>query len=552
MKRLVLVGVVLALVCAAAGTAAPPSVKAIAAARQRVALRKAESLLRRVPLPAGATRLPHIPVHDLGMTTREAGVSVDTMSAERYGFWRTRQSVAFVMQFVRAHPVWGLTANGGGTLQDGTEYAQFYGRGSPMGRMVVVSAVRVRGRTYIRVDAAVAWIYPRSPKEGLPTGVREIDIRGGGVTRQLTDPAQVARIVRWFGEPTVTPPTRYVTTCSVAFANVTVTFMFRSASGAELARASVPSTAASACDPIQFYVHGRAQTPLIDAGAANDAFISRVERLLAVCFGAGPSGGRRPSPVCNKQWAEEEAAKLLHQFRLPSGAQALAEEPRGDAGFLRSPETVSASSELVDQHRFWKVRLPLAAAEAFVEHEHHARQAGSSTAGGPGIPPNHSVTFTYVPRNGIIASRTMDVTFVTLPHGWTGVRADAQVVWIYPRTGAQMAPPHTAVIVVRVGRTTRRIREFEKLWYRIEDRFDRLEVVQPGTPYHCPAMRASGPKVTVDFHAFNPRFVARAVAPGSGISTACNPIVFSLRGQETELVGGDFVQWLERMLREGR
>src|SRR5579871_6798439 len=297
MKRLVLLGVVLALVCAAAGSAAPPSVKAIAAARERVAARKAERLLLRVPLPAGAIRLSHVPVRDLGMTTPEAGVSVDTMGAERHGFWRVRQPVAFVIRFVEAHPVWGLTENGGAGLQDGAQTVRFYGQGSPMGRMVVVSAVGDRGWTFIRVDSAVAWIYPRSPSEALPSGVREIDIRAGGVSRRLSDRAKVARVVRWFGEPTVTPPTKYTTACDGPVFSATVTFIFRSASGAEVARASVPSGAAWACDPIEFFVHGKAQTPLIDIGAAKDAFVARVERLLGVCFGAGPRGGRRPTPL---------------------------------------------------------------------------------------------------------------------------------------------------------------------------------------------------------------------------------------------------------------
>ena len=151
--------------------------------------------------------------------------------------------------------------------------------------------------------------------------------------------------------------------------------------------------------------------------------------------------------------------------------------------------------------------------------------------------------FNFAP-NGVISSRQIEVTFVTLRGGWTGIRADAQVVWIYPRTQAQMVPPHTDAIVVRMGSRTRRIKELQPLAGRLIRRFDRLEVVQPGTWSHCYVIRRHQPTVSIEFHAFNPRSVARAVAPDTGFSTDCNPIVFTVHGRTTRLVGGDFVRWL--------
>jgi hypothetical protein len=263
--------------------------------------------------------------------------------------------------------------------------------------------------------------------------------------------------------------------------------------------------------------------------------------------------------VCNKQWAKEKAAQLLQGLRLPQGAQALAREPRGDGGLLRSPQSVSGGDELVDRHRLWRVHLSLAAVEAFVEHNQHVLGTGSSTAGGPSVPPNHSLTFQYVPRrstawaydprNPFISTSALQVTFVTLPHGWTGIRADAQVVWIYPRTEAQMVPAHTYVIWVRTGSTTRHIREFQPLAGRIIRKFDSLEVVQPGQAYSCPAFRSRRPPITIEFHAFDPRSVAHAIVPGSGFSTPCDPIVFTVDGRATQLVGGDFASWLRGVLK---
>ncbi|MDX6480806.1 MAG: hypothetical protein QOG85_1316 [Gaiellaceae bacterium] len=538
---------------------APPNVKAIATEREHAALLKAERLLRRVELPPGAERLSRMPVDVYGMTTSELGISVTTMTADRHAFWRSRQSVASVMDFIKTHRVPRLAVQfGGGPFEDGSRYVGFEARGWSMQGQVSVNAVRAGHWTYIRVDAGAPWFYPRSPSEALPAGVREIDLSGGGVSRHVTDGALVARIVRWFGELTVAPPGQAVAVSCGPSAPVDETFVFRSKAGAELARADVPSFPVDGCDPIRFDIGGELQTPLIDA-SVRAAFVTRVERLLGVCFGAGPTGFK-VSPLCNKQWANDVARQLLRSLELPRGAQPLGRAPRGDGGLLRAPESASGGRELVDRHRLWRVRLPLAAAERFVERERHARPTGSSTAGGPGVPPNRSVTFggvlsnpflkfAHIPRRRLISSRALQVTFVRLPHGWTGIRADAQVVWVYPRTDAQMVPAHTYAIVVRTGSTTQRITEYQTVERPIILRFDSLEVVQPGVAYHCPALLSRGPTVTIEFRAFKPRVTARAVARGPGFSTGCNPISFIVNGRTTQLVGGGFVRWLEARLR---
>ena len=59
----------------------------------------------------------------------------------------------------------GLHGMGGGSSPGGYASEQFYGRivnGSPL-REVSVSVVPIGGHTYLRLDAGVAWIYPRSP-----------------------------------------------------------------------------------------------------------------------------------------------------------------------------------------------------------------------------------------------------------------------------------------------------------------------------------------------------------------------------------------------------
>jgi hypothetical protein len=151
-----------------------------------------------------------------------------------------------------------------------------------MQRLFTVTAVAFHSSTVVRIDAGAAWIYPRSPREVVPAGVREIDIRDEHVARRVTDPAKVARIVRWFDGLNVTPPGVHVE-CMALIAS-RATFVFRSAGGAKLASAVVPSRPADGCDAISFSIRGHEQTPLVDGVFGRRAFVNRVQRLLGVRF----------------------------------------------------------------------------------------------------------------------------------------------------------------------------------------------------------------------------------------------------------------------------
>jgi hypothetical protein len=148
--------------------------------------------------------------------------------------------------------------------------------------LLTVAILRVAGGTDLRVDAGVGWTYPRAPSEVVPAGVRDIDIRDGRLARRVRDQAKVARIVRWFDALDVAPPTVHIY-CPLILA-ARVTFVFRSAGGARLASAIVPSRPANACDSIAFSIHGHRQTPLVDVTLGRRAFVNRVQRLLGVCF----------------------------------------------------------------------------------------------------------------------------------------------------------------------------------------------------------------------------------------------------------------------------
>jgi hypothetical protein len=305
MKRLLLLGTALVLLLTACGgshkSVAPPTIKivsvpvhsvhSLALLRRREAGRKAERLLRRVVLPPGATRLRRPPAHSSEVLLRSGlGVSVSTKFADRHAFWSVRMPLSAVDSFVKAHPTAGLKWGSGGS--DGAPgppnmEEDFYGRpvgGRPLQRLLGVAMVRIHGRTVIRVDAGAAWVYPRSSLEVVPSGVRELDISGTGVSRRVTDRAKVARIVRWFDALNVVQPGNQDVRCAFVLA-AKVKFVFGSAGRDELASAMVPSQPADGCNPIQFSIHGKRQTPLIDATPGKGkAFVDRVQRLLRVSF----------------------------------------------------------------------------------------------------------------------------------------------------------------------------------------------------------------------------------------------------------------------------
>src|SRR5262249_18729003 len=147
--------------------------------------------------------------------------------------------------FVKAHPVAGLklgstgSTGGPGTAANVTE--NFDGRmegGRPVQRMLSIAMASLKGRTFVRVDAGAAWVYPPSPREVVPAGVRKITVVGGGVSRRVTGPRQVALIRRWFDALNIVPPGMPLVPCPMINAS-RVTFVFRSASGSELASAIV-------------------------------------------------------------------------------------------------------------------------------------------------------------------------------------------------------------------------------------------------------------------------------------------------------------------------
>jgi hypothetical protein len=216
------------------------------------------------------------------------GVSTVEMTADRYSVWRVPEKGTAVIAYEKQHLLPDLRTEGLGSTPEGwTGYELFGPKVNGSSRWAISVAVEPDGgQSRVRFDAGEAWIYPRSPREVLPTGVREVDIRGAGVDRRATDPTDVRHLVRWFDALNVTQPGPAVE--CMAIIDSSVTFVFRSASRAPLATAHVPSSGlANNCNSIRFSIGGSRQWPLIDTLLTHGHyFVDRVQRLLGVRFTA--------------------------------------------------------------------------------------------------------------------------------------------------------------------------------------------------------------------------------------------------------------------------
>ena len=271
----------------AAAAVQQPTVRQIAAHRERAAARKARRLLHEFALPPEArpTREPA----NYGGVLRRSGPEPPAKVVDVHRFWSVQRSLKAVAAFVRAHQVRGYKSSGseyGTNVPHYLTWSFVWPTGSshhpvPSRRLLNVTAVRLPGRTVLRVDAKSVWVYPRSRSEKVPSGVREIVLHTPKMREKVTDPAEVQRIVRWFDALPISPPG--VASLCPAVPGADITLSFRSRSGHSLAQAKLPPTSASICDQISFTIGAHPQAPLIDRpGSLRESFVGRLQRLLGV------------------------------------------------------------------------------------------------------------------------------------------------------------------------------------------------------------------------------------------------------------------------------
>jgi hypothetical protein len=141
--------------------------------------------------------------------------------------------------------------------------------------------------------------------------------------------------------------------------------------------------------------------------------------------GSGSGPGQQAQRGAGAAGTPTTAEQLLNQVVVPAGAQRLRAAPRGDGGLLRHAQSIPAADGLEDLHRIWRVHKSYFSTTSFVLNRlpRGVQGEGRGAAGGPGIPYNNEDDSYSLPMDGAVF--WLDLTFVRLPHGWTGIRADA-------------------------------------------------------------------------------------------------------------------------------
>jgi hypothetical protein len=528
MKRLVLAGAVLALLCAAGGTASAraPSPKPRAA-------REAQRLLDAYVPPKGAVRLRALP-KGVDLSFRIPG-SLVGKRLDRHRFWHVPASVdAIAGSFPAKLRGWGapaITSTQGKRGLAATEAffsaVGFGGRATD--RLLYVNAVKARGGgSFLRADVIVVWRLSAAEREDLPAGVRGIDISGPHAREDVTDRAQVRTIVRWFDHLQIDESLVFLG-CPVMPHRPSFTFAFRGAHGT-VARASVPEFSAG-CSPASYTLRGHAQSSLL----AGD-FDYRVQELLGANWIGPPDTLGRADR--RKGEAARTAAALLHAFEPPAGAVRI-HKPTEYGGVLRSVPT--PLGEFVRRTRYWHVDAKPAAVVAFLQaHD---------------VPSGFTPECGTNPRFGSqcdlhAGDRYLEYSVQRKVDGTSILRVDAQVVWVYPRSLREVVPSGVREIDVTTPTGTTNVSDPAKVG-RIVRWFDHLPIYPPGigTPMCGPTL---GHGVMLVFHSATGARVADAQAP-AGSASMCDPITFTLRGiPQTALVdnvwGATFASRLQHLL----
>jgi hypothetical protein len=261
----------------------------------------------------------------------------------------------------------------------------------------------------------------------------------------------------------------------------------------------------------------------------------------------------------NRRAASRDDELLLGRLVLPAGARSSSREPAGGGPTLAGPFERVATPDVVDRRAWWVVPGRPASALAFIRAHLPAgsRISASGSGGGRGNTTSWFLQLQWPPITGVLQERALIVELVALPGGATGVRADAQDVWVIPRPAGERIPFAARVLEVAVARphmrpsVSRTVTDMAEV-SRIAATIDHLPTVQPGT-INCPSLPVDGPLVTFTFRAtLRGQVLAQAseAAWASEPTTACDPLRLTISGREqAALLGGaSVIQEAQAML----
>jgi hypothetical protein len=254
----------------------------------------------------------------------------------------------------------------------------------------------------------------------------------------------------------------------------------------------------------------------------------------------------------NKAAAQSDAAALLAGLSLPPGAAQSSTEPVGDDALLAGPEESPATPNVLDDHAWWVV--PDTPAEALGYLRAHlpsgARRSGEGQSGKRGGPRVVFETFEWPSIAGVLSQRSLDVEVVPLSNTSTGLRADAQVVWVTLRSPSEVIPPGAHVLRISARSTIAGNRPNQRPFTvtslrkikHIVALLNALPVSQPGVT-NCPVDFGIDVRLAFYGHDASPLAVATVDAGG------CSGVTLAIGGRaEPELEGEGLITGVDRVL----
>jgi hypothetical protein len=292
--------VVVVLLLAAGGAArGVQAASGRSAASNRAAARVAAArVLRRVPLPAGATEVGTDPGPSMWLGSSVAGTPATPDLVDLHRFWRLPGDPQTAIEWIQAHPPAGATMSTTGTGgQYGTTvmwsvtfaFPAVPGRISEEMLGVGVTAAR-GGGTAMRADGFAVWLIPRPPAERVPAGTHAVavfvDHLGGTdvLVSRVTAPQKIRRLVAFIDSRQLAQPG--ARSCpEIGPDTKLLDLRFLAAPGeTPLARA-----VEDGCDGLTFSIRGHPEP-----GLAEDADLGHLLRKLGAlparrAAGAGPA-----------------------------------------------------------------------------------------------------------------------------------------------------------------------------------------------------------------------------------------------------------------------
>jgi hypothetical protein len=170
--------------------------------------------------------------------------------------------------------------------------------------------------------------------------------------------------------------------------------------------------------------------------------------ISPVSVATHPAGQRSApeAPASGHTRAASELASLLAGVQVPPEAERVSTAP---VTMLADAPVSEASPNLLTLASWWRLDMSFSTALAWIQ-AHPPRGLRSNmagTSGGPGVPVNRSLGFS-APSTTAYDGASVELDLAAMGSAETGLRADAEVIWLPAKPSTEFVPAGTAVTLV--------------------------------------------------------------------------------------------------------